>query len=401
MRTSSSTATARATNADTPMQRLRAEMAAEPGDAAQRAWRRLNLVYLVFVFLPLVWVRGDLPLAVGLTLLAMVVFLPLYWKSYLFEGRPALLAALGMASLGFALTPWNPGGNTFLVYAFALLGFSQRWRLAVGAALAITGAYAGWLLALSMPVVFTIAPALIGGAVMAGAILGKREMQRNEYLRLTQAEVDRLARVAERERIARDLHDLLGHTLSVIALKSELARKLAERDGSAAASHIGEVEQVARDALKQVRQAVTGMRSAELANELVNARLAAVGAGLEFDARVDPLPPLDVAQENALAMGLREAITNVLRHAKAASVRVTITRDGRALQLEVEDDGGGCANGPGNGLSGMRERVGVLGGQLSIDSAPGAGTRLRLLLPLDGTTAPSAPTRLDAGARSG
>ena len=384
MRLSSHTATARDPGAVTPMQRLRADMAAEPGDAGQRAWRRLNLVYLIFVFLPLVWVRSDLPLAVGLTLLALAVFLPLYWKSYLLEGRSAMVAALLMAVLGFALTPWNPGGNTLVVYAFALLGFSQRWQVAVGVSAAIVAAYGGWLFALSMPMPFLLAPALIGGAVLAGAILGKREMQRNEHLRLTQAEVDRLARVAERERIARDLHDLLGHTLSVIALKSELARKLAERDGSAASSHIGEVETVARDALKQVREAVTGMRSAELANELVNARLAAVAAGLEFDARVDPLPALDTAQENALAMGLREAITNVLRHAKAGRVQVAITRESRTVQLEVQDDGAGCANAPGNGLSGMRERAEALGGKLTVDSAPGAGTRLRLLLPLDG-----------------
>ena len=383
MRTSSPHAASRETAHPTPMQRLRADMAAEPGDAAQRAWRRLNLVYLVFVFLPLVWVRDDLVLAVGLTLLALAVFLPLYWHSYGFEGRAGAWAALGMAALGFALTPWNPGGNTFVVYAFALLGFSQRWRFAVGLALAVLAAYAAWLRVLSLPMPFVIAPALVGGAVLAGAILGRREMQRNERLRLTQAEVDRLARVAERERIARDLHDLLGHTLSVIAIKSELARKLAERDGSAAASHIGEVEQVARDALKQVREAVTGMRSAELANELVSARLAAVGAGLGFDAHVDPLPPLDPAQENALAMALREAITNVLRHARASNVRVALSRQGRAVQLEVSDDGAGIVRAPGNGLSGMRERADALGGHLSVDSAPGAGTRLRLLLPID------------------
>lgn len=384
MRTSSPEVTARDPNAAAPTATLRAAMAAEPGDASQRAWRRLNLVYLIFVFLPLVWVGEDLPLAVGLTFAALAVFLPIYWKSFLFEGRMGLLAALAMAATGFALTPWNPGGNTLLIYAFASLGFSQRWRVAVGVAVALFAVYAGWLWVLSMPMPFLVAPGLIGGAVLAGAILGKREMQRNERLRLTQAEVDRLARVAERERIARDLHDLLGHTLSVIALKSELARKLAERDGSAAATHIGEVEQVARDALKQVREAVTGMRSAEIANELVNARLAAVGAGLEFEAHVDPLPPLEPAQENALAMGLREALTNVLRHAKARRVQVQIGRQGRAVQLEVQDDGAGSAAAPGNGLSGMRERVEALGGQLMVDSAAGVGTRLRLLLPLDG-----------------
>lgn len=369
------------------MAAVRADMPTEPMDASQRAWRRLNLVYLIFVFLPLIWVRDDLPLAIAATLVALAVFLPVYWKSFLFERRAGLLAALAMAAIGFALTPWNPGGNTMLVYAFATLGFSQHWRWAVGVAAALLAGYAAWLWVLSMPLPFLVAPGLIGGAVLAGAILGKREMQRNERLRLTQAEVDRLARLAERERIARDLHDLLGHTLSVIALKSELARKLAERDGSLAASHIGEVEQVARDALKQVREAVSGMRSAELANELVNARLAVVGAGVGFDAEVDLLPPLEAPQENAIAMALREAVTNVLRHAKARHVQVQIRRQGRAIELEVQDDGVGVTRPPGNGLAGMRERAEVLGGQLSIDGAEGAGTRLRLLLPLDGAGA--------------
>lgn len=352
-------------------------------DEAQRVWRKLNLVYLIFVFLPLVWIRDGLALGIGATVLAIAAFLPIYWTQYSAEGRRGLYAAAAIAAIGFALTPWNPGGNTFLIYAFATLGFSQRWRVALVASLLTVAAYGGWLLVLGLPLPFLLAPVVIGGAVLTVTVLGRREMQRNERLRLTQAEVDRLARVAERERISRDLHDLLGHTLSVIALKSELARKLAERDGSAAAVHIGEVEQVARDALKQVRDAVTGMRSAQIAAELVNARLAAIGAGLAFEARVDPLPALDPPQENALAMGLREAITNVLRHAQAKGVAVEISRQGRAVQLDVRDDGRGCAGRPGNGLSGMRERAESLGGQMQIDSSPGAGTRLRLLLPLD------------------
>ena len=349
------------------------------------AWRKLNLVYLLFAFLPLFWVREErLPLAIGLTMLAVLVFLPIYWRGFSMQGRAARGAAVAMATLGFALTPWNPGGNTFLIYAFATLGFSQPWRVAVPWAVGLMAAYALLLWRLGQPVYVGVPPLVIGGAVLTGAILGRREMQRNERLRLTQAEVDRLARLAERERIARDLHDLLGHTLSVIALKSELARKLAERDGSAAAAHIGEVETVARDALREVREAVSGMRAAELANELVNARLAVVGAGLSFDARLDPLPALDAVQENALAMGLREAVTNVLRHAQARRVDVDVSRQGRAVQLEVQDDGRGGAGAAGNGLAGMRERIEALGGQLQLDSPPGAGTRLRLLLPLDG-----------------
>lgn len=329
--------------------------------------------------------REGLALGVGATLIAVAAFLPIYWMSFGAEGRRSLHAAMAVATIGFMLTPWNVGGNTFLIYAFAMLGFSQRWRVAVVASALVVVAYGGWLWVLGLPMLTLLAPVVIGGAVLAGTVLGRREMQRSERLRLTQAEVGRLARVAERERISRDLHDLLGHTLSVIALKSELARKLAECDGSSAAVHIGEVEQVARDALKQVREAVSGMRSAELANELVNARLTAMDAGLDFDACMDPLPPLDPSRENALAMGLREGMTNVLRHAQATRVAVAISQQGGTVQLEVKDDGRGCGSGPGNGLTGMRERVEALGGTLLLDSASGAGTRLRLLLPLDPT----------------
>ncbi len=352
-----------------------------------RAWRRINLVYLVFLFLPLAFSGEWRGPAMGLTLAALALFLPVYWISYTVEGRRALGAAALMVLLGFALTPWNPGANTFVVYAFATLGFSQPWRRAVGLGAAVTAAYAALLQATGQPLPFALAPLVIGGTVMTGAIFGRREMARNAALRLSQQEVDRLARSAERERIARDLHDLLGHTLSVIAVKSELARRLAERDGSAAATHIGEVEAVARDALKQVREAVTGMRSTELAAELANARLALLSAHVALEIRHDPLPPLSPEQENALGMALREATTNVIRHAAASHVEIALVREGRVLRLDVQDDGSGGSVAPGNGLSGMRERVEALGGQLAIDSAAGAGTRLRLLLPLDGANA--------------
>ncbi len=352
-------------------------------DGRHLVWRRLNLVYLVFVFLPLIWQREQLLLSLGVSILAVAVFLPLYWKSFDLSGRKALLVAAAIVVLGYALTPWNPGGNSFLIYAFATMGFTQPWRRAVVFAVIAIAGYALLMAALAAPMEFLIAPVLIGGIVLLGAVFGRREMERNAKLQLTQSEVDRLARLAERERIARDLHDLLGHTLSVIAMKSELARKLAERDGSASATHMGEVENVAREALKQVREAVSGMRSAQLAAELANARLVLLSAGVRLDVRIDPLPPLDVAQENALAMAVREAITNVVRHANAERVEIDLVREGRSLRLDVQDNGRGCTTPASGGLLGMRERLGELGGEVRMDSALGAGTRLRVLLPLD------------------
>lgn len=379
----SAMANARSSTHSSEAERVLAASADAPTGDRHLLWRRLNLVYLVFVFLPLVWERDQLPLAIVASLVAVAVFVPLYWKSFDQSGRSALRTASAIVLLGLALTPLNPGGNSFLIYAFATMGFTQPWRRAAVFAVISTLGYAVLLAALDLRMAFLIAPVLMGGIVLVGAVFGRRELERNAKLQLTQSEVGRLARMAERERIARDLHDLLGHTLSVIAMKSELARKLAERDGSASATHMGEVENVARDALKQVREAVSGMRSAQLAAELANARLVLLSAGVRLDVRIDPLPPLEPAQENALAMAVREAITNVVRHAHAERVDIDLVREGRMLRLDVQDNGRGCETPASGGLLGMRERFAELGGEVRINGAPGAGTRVRVLLPLD------------------
>jgi two-component system, NarL family, sensor histidine kinase DesK len=224
-----------------------------------------------------------------------------------------------------------------------------------------------------------------------GVFVGRAAMRRHAELRMTQEEVTRLARMNERERIGRDLHDLLGHTLSLIALKSELAGKLLERDRDAACHEIGEVERVAREALGQVRRAVTGIRAAALEVELTRARLALRSREVELEARLDRLD-LSPEVETALAMALREAVTNVLRHARAGRVEVDLRRVGDRALMEINDDGRGGRLSPGHGLTGMRERLTALGGALHIDSAPGRGTRLRLSVPLPEEQARAAPS---------
>ena len=221
---------------------------------------------------------------------------------------------------------------------------------------------------------------LIAFAVLMGAIFGRREILRNAELRVSRDEVVRHARNAERERISRDLHDLLGHTLSVIALKSELARKLIARDVNAAALEIAEVERIARDALMQVREAVTGMRTTEFSAELANARVTLLSAGLtvQLDVAHCSLAP---AQAQAFGLVLREAVTNILRHANAQAVEIQL-HQAEQIVLSVRDDGHGAPLIPGNGIAGMRERLRALGGELRIDSnAAGVGTALFACLP--------------------
>jgi two-component system sensor histidine kinase DesK len=222
---------------------------------------------------------------------------------------------------------------------------------------------------------------LIGLAVGFMNINFMRKHERDAELKLSHDEVRRLAAVAERERIGRDLHDLLGHTLSLITLKSELANRLFERDPVASRREIAEVESVARDALTQVRRAVTGIRAAGFAAELASAKLLLESNGVRLDYDLaDIALPADI--ETVLAMTVREAVTNIQRHARASRAHVMLQVENKQLRLQIEDDGRGGAIVPGNGLTGMRERLSTIDADVRVESQRGRGTIVRVTLPL-------------------
>jgi two-component system sensor histidine kinase DesK len=234
----------------------------------------------------------------------------------------------------------------------------------------------GWLLHMSpwnwaFTAFFTVAVGL-------GNLVAAQRMRANKRLNLAHEQIAHLAKLAERERIARDLHDVLGHTLSVVVLKSELAGKVMERDPERARREIGEVEHIARKALSEVREAIRGYRSEGLAAEINRAQktLDAAGVTLEWDARPFQLPP---AEETVLSLIVREAVTNIVRHAQASHCRLEFAEKGGGTALMVQDDGRGGIEQEGNGLRGMRERVESLGGRFRIDSAQ--GTRLFIEFP--------------------
>jgi two-component system sensor histidine kinase DesK len=344
-----------------------------------------GLMYLAFAYLPLLFRPREPFVTVGATLLATLLFLPVYFAFY---RRPASRSPwpylLWVAAIGYALIPYNAGGNTFVIYAMAMGAAALRPRVALlaglGFALGMTLAFVLSIPVLRIALTLSAVMAVVGGMAMAGLLYSRRRARDDAALRLTQDEVRRLAGMAERERIGRDLHDLLGHTLSVVALKSELAGKLVERDPQAAKAQIREVEQVAREALAQVREAVSGIRAAGLEAELAAARLALLAADVRLDARLAPRA-LDSATGQELALALREAVTNVVRHAQAQRVEVELTEHDGALRLSIADDGRGGVARAGNGLTGMRERLQSLGGTLEIDSPAGGGTRLLLRVP--------------------
>jgi two-component system sensor histidine kinase DesK len=207
----------------------------------------------------------------------------------------------------------------------------------------------------------------------------------NVQLAAARAEVARLAAENERSRIARDLHDLLGHSLTTITVKAGLARRLVTRDPERAADEIAEVEALSRRSLADVRAAVSGYREVTLAGELASARevLAAAAVTADLPGAVDVV---DSRLSELFGWVVREGITNVVRHARAHRCTVTLGPN----WIEIVDDGRGGSTGPGNGLLGLRERVEAVGGSVQAGGCP-QGWRLRVEVSEPGEW-PSGPT---------
>lgn len=317
------------------------------------------------------------------TLLSMVVFVYLHLCAY-FYGGPVQIRwryILGEYLLGFALAFVNLSALGYLIFAFFLTAFSLPLRHARNVIFGSSLLYAleAWLLGHGWQ---TLASVLMPCVLLAlTALYTAYTAQQQAALRRSEGEVMRLARLAERERIGRDLHDLLGHTLSVVALKSELARKLIDRDIDGARREIAEVERVARDSLQQVRTAVSGIRSTELHAEIAAATALLEAQGISVKCETENVKlPLD--RETALALSLREAATNIRRHAQAKGVTIRVRREPSTVIVEVADDGRGGRIIPGNGLNGMRERLGNVGGTLTLTPREEGGTLLRATVPL-------------------
>lgn len=341
----------------------------------------------------------------------VAVFLPLYLaatsRAMSPQGpRTPLPLAAGMALLGLLGSLVNSGASVFVVYAAAIVAYLEPVRRAVVAIAVLLGVVLLMLLVSPVPMPWrlaTLAPAFVVTIVVGAVNVFDAERQRaHRRLRRADEEIERLATLAERERIGRDLHDLLGHTLSVVVVKAELAGRLVPVDADRAAAEVDDIERIARDALGEVRAAVTGYRAGGLDAQLARARHALSAASVQ--ARVDTtVSALPAAQESVLALAVRECVTNVVRHAGAARTTITVHDGPDEVALEVTDDGSGSRGPEGWGLTGMRERVAALGGSVRVAPGDGArGTRVTVTLPLPvhgavtglGTLGPAAKHRV-------
>ncbi|HEX7123603.1 MAG TPA: sensor histidine kinase, partial [Gemmatimonadaceae bacterium] len=297
---------------------------------------------------------------------------------YRARGRALLwIVALEMA-LGFGLSWVNRAASVFFIYAAAAAGQLDRPRhawIAIGTATALA---LGTVWLVSAPLPFWIVVGVFTPLIGAVNLQHVQSERANAKLRLAHEEIEHLAAVAERERIARDLHDVLGHTLSLVTLKAQLAARLLERDQQRAAAELRELEQIARQALADVRETIRGYR-ATLDEEIRRARALLEAAGVRVEATVS-LATIGRARDEVLALVLREMVTNTARHAGASVCRITVEETAGLCCLTVEDDGRGGQVIEGNGIRGMRERMEALGGTLTVDGS--RGMRVTATLPL-------------------
>ena len=212
-------------------------------------------------------------------------------------------------------------------------------------------------------------------------VITAQRIRAHAKLQMAHEEIEQLAKMAERERIARDLHDVLGHTLSVIVLKSELAGRLFSRDPQRAAAEIADVEMISRKALTEVREAIRGYRAEGLAAEIKRAQSTLDAAGVTLVCEEKP-PEMNPAVEGVMSLVVREAVTNIVRHAQASQCSMSFSTHNGRTSLVIEDDGRGGVRADGNGVRGMRERVESLGGRFAVDGS--RGTRLTIIVPTEG-----------------
>jgi two-component system sensor histidine kinase DesK len=356
-----------------------------------------SLIWLVFLIVPLsaLWSEhGASVTHVVVTIAAAAVFAALFCTLALLPNertdsisRPVLLVVV-MAMWGltiflvfFDAPAWD---YEFLFTVFPAVHLLGRRRLTVGG-IAVGALVVGLVAGLDYTDLALVGLLCVGTGISGVGIM--RLLEANDALRRAHTDQARAAVAEERLRFARDLHDLLGHSLSVISLKTEVAGRLLTTDPRRADQEITEIQEIARRALREVREAVGGYRSATVAVELAGARTALAAAGITWQ---EDIAAVDLPNEveAALAWTLREGVTNVVRHARATSCDLGLHVAEEQVTVTVDDDGtGGAATREGSvvyghGLGGLGERVAAVAGRLDAGPRPDGGFSLRVSVPL-------------------
>ena len=374
---------------DTIERMLRGESRVGFGRAARVAWVAVWLVFLGYPISDIVSGRYS-QARTTVAWIALALFVVLYLRAQWiamgadlrFEDRVDLrpyVALMAVSLLSIVMFGGAWGG--LVIY----LGVATGSVLSLPKAVVVLGLLAVFEVVGGLVTKHTVADVAFAAFLEVGLgmtmILFRRVILLVVDLRAAREEVARLAVAEERLRFSRDLHDVMGHSLSVIALQSQVARRLMVQDPVAAGVALSELEGVAQESLGAVRDMVTGYRQRSLGEEISGAREVLGAAGIRLDVD-DTATGLPADRDGLLAWAVREGVTNVLRHSRARTCRIAIDADDAAIRLEVADDGvGGTESAGGSGLRGLRERMAEVGGTLDAGPGPGGGFRLRVRLP--------------------
>lgn len=312
------------------------------------------------------------PVGHSLLIGAYFIFIAIFlWASTL-NRRQVWIPILGIISLALIATPYTPGSSTFFTYVAFLIGFCYNTRVY----LTITSLLVAVIIALQLhyayPIPYFALPAISGVITVSawGYIEKLRFEARIRWLQSRQ-EIEQLAIIAERERIARDLHDILGHSLSSIALKAELAEKLLAQDKPLdVQKHLTELHQIARNSLSLVRQTVSGYKHRGLSGEVMELcdKLRQSGFAVELSGEIPQLSP---RAETAVILALTELTTNILRHSKGTHCQIEFSSTQEQILVCMRDNGVVKKLEPGNGLKGIQERLQALAGDLQSSASRG------------------------------
>ncbi len=336
------------------------------------------LVYLCFYAMPWLW-RAPTQFELIASIIGIAVFLPTYFISHRLNGMRLLGTVTAIFAIGALLAPLGGSWTVFSVYAGSEAGRLRPARHAIAVIALVALATAAVGLAWRQPVLWVLPGILL--IIMTGGATISREAfyRRTQALLASQEEVRRLAGTAERERITRDLHDVIGRTLTLVALKADLAGKLLVADQAAAEAECRAIAMLAREGLAEVRAALAGQAGGSLAQEAAASSAALTAASVSPHITGD-FAAIPAGAGAVLAMTLREAVTNVIRHAEAQRCTIELAMSEHEARLAVCDDGHGRSFTEGRGLTGMRQRLQAAGGSLTIQ--PGAsGMRLIATVP--------------------
>ncbi len=322
------------------------------------------LVFSLYYFVPVYYMPFS-TLAQVLLVGVYCVFVSLYLVAITLKPNQVWKPLLAIVLLALVITPYTPGSSTFFSYIGFLVGFTYRtktWLLFTSLLVALIIAMHYQF---NYPFPFFAFPALSGLATIG--IVGYIEKLRLDA-RISQQkshqEIEQLAVIAERERIARDLHDILGHTLSSIALKAELAEKLlVQEKHEQVKQHLSELHHIARNSLSLVRQTVSGYKHRGLSGEVMELCEKLRQNGFVVDLNGD-IPQLTPRAETAIILALTELTTNVLRHSNGTHCQIEFRQSSDKILVSMRDNGAVKNLVPGNGLQGIQERLHALTGDL-------------------------------------